>query len=112
MRHYRNKQNWTRRRRGWRRDSADVVNAECRWGLGEGNTAPVVPEFLIGEREAGPEPAPRLQGRAEYRKRRADDSLFSRAKNDEAWAIAQNDKMPISDADFAAVIDRVKAAFA
>jgi hypothetical protein len=38
--------------------------------------------------------------------------LFARAKDDKAGTVAQNDKTSISDADFAAVIDRVNAAFA
>jgi hypothetical protein len=38
--------------------------------------------------------------------------LFARAKDDKAGTVAQNDKTSISDADFAAVIDRAKAAFA
>jgi N12 class adenine-specific DNA methylase len=58
------------------------------------------------------EPA-RLQRREDDRKRRESDPLFARAENDEAGAVAQNGKTPIiSDTDFAAVIDRVKAAFA
>jgi hypothetical protein len=37
--------------------------------------------------------------------------LFARAKDDKAGTVAQNDKTSICDAGFAAVIDRVKAAF-
>jgi hypothetical protein len=38
--------------------------------------------------------------------------LFARAKDDKAGTVAQNDKTSISDADYAAVIDRVKTVFA
>jgi hypothetical protein len=76
------------------------------------NSAPAAPELtLTGDREPGPEPAPRLQRRAEDRKRRTEDPLFARAKNGQAGAVAQHPH-PISDRALDTVIERIQAAFA
>jgi hypothetical protein len=61
-------------------------------------------------------PGPNLRAKPELNVRagfpRIAPLLFARAKDDKAGTVAQNDKTSISDVDFAAVIDRVKTAFA